>query len=180
MRTLELRRHTMRAKPGEHLTQAGVTLARRTGETMSRFDRVITSPVPRAFETAIAMGFAVDEELDALAQMAEAADLEIRWPARFGEIAAAMRQGGAAAKFGAKLARLLSAIAGGLPDGGAALVISHGGIVEAAAVACLPGANHTAWGKHLGYCEGVRLTFDGVQFVSGELLRTHEQPRPFP
>ncbi len=29
MRTLALRRHTMRAKPGQHLIQAGVTLARR-------------------------------------------------------------------------------------------------------------------------------------------------------
>jgi hypothetical protein len=34
MRTLELRRHTMHAKPGQHLIQAGVTLARRVGKTI--------------------------------------------------------------------------------------------------------------------------------------------------
>lgn len=171
MRTIELRRHTMRAKPGQHLTQAGVSLARRVGEGLGPFDRVITSPVPRAFETALAMGFAVDEELDALAQMGEGVDREIEWPASFGRIAAVMRRGGAAAAFGRRLARLLGEIAAGLPDGGSALVISHGGIVEAAAVACLPDADHAAWGDYCGYCEGVRLFSDGVRFVRGEILR---------
>ena len=51
------------------------------------------------------------------------------------------------------------------------LAISHGGIVEAAAVACLPDADHAAWGDTLGYCEGVRLVFDGERFVRGEILR---------
>ena len=36
MRYLEVRRHTMRTKPGEHLSQAGVDLARRVGEGMDR------------------------------------------------------------------------------------------------------------------------------------------------
>lgn len=61
MRVLEVRRHTMRSKPGKHLSQAGVSLARHVGETMGSFDRVVTSTLARAFETAIAMGFAVDE-----------------------------------------------------------------------------------------------------------------------
>jgi hypothetical protein len=32
MRTLKLYRHTLCAKPGQHLTQAGVTLTRRINE----------------------------------------------------------------------------------------------------------------------------------------------------
>ncbi|MBZ0278386.1 MAG: hypothetical protein K8I60_19725, partial [Anaerolineae bacterium] len=71
MRYLEMRRHTIRIKPGQHLSQAGVTLARRVGETIGPFDRVITSTIPRAYETAIAMGFAVDEQLDELGTMDE-------------------------------------------------------------------------------------------------------------
>ncbi len=51
------------------------------------------------------------------------------------------------------------------------MIISHGGIVEAAAVACLPGADHGSWGAYCGYCEGIRLFFDGEQFVNGEILR---------
>ncbi|MDQ2741632.1 MAG: hypothetical protein M3Z66_04960, partial [Chloroflexota bacterium] len=56
----------MRVKPGRHLSQAGVDLARRTGNQMGPFDRVITSTVARAYETAIAMGFAVDQQDDRL------------------------------------------------------------------------------------------------------------------
>lgn len=171
MSTIELRRHTMRAKPGQHLNQAGVTLARRVGDGLGPFNRVITSTLPRAFETALAMGFAIDEQLDALAQMGDAVDREIRWPAPFGEISQVMQQNSAVAEFGARLARLLRAIARELPDAGMALIISHGGIVEAAAVACVPDADHASWGDHLGYCEGVRLTFSAARFERGEILR---------
>ena len=56
MRTLEIRRHTHRNVPQPHLSQQGVDLARRAGEGLGHFDRVMTSTVPRAFETAIAIG----------------------------------------------------------------------------------------------------------------------------
>ena len=59
MKYLELRRHSKRVIPGDHLSQAGVNLARRVGEAMGPFGLVITSTLPRAFQTAIAMGFAV-------------------------------------------------------------------------------------------------------------------------
>ena len=44
MRTLGLCRHTLCAKPGQHLIQADVTVARRVGETiriMGEIDAVI-------------------------------------------------------------------------------------------------------------------------------------------
>ena len=44
MRTLRLGRHTLRAKPDQHLSQAGATLTRRVGETiriMGEIDAVI-------------------------------------------------------------------------------------------------------------------------------------------
>jgi len=66
MKIIEIRRHSIRSKPGEHLSQQGVTLARLVGENLGPFDKVITSTLPRAFETAIAMGFAVDEQLELL------------------------------------------------------------------------------------------------------------------
>ena len=62
MKTIEIRRHSIRTIPGDHLNQTGVSLARMVGENLGPFDRVITSTLPRAFETAIAMGFAVDEQ----------------------------------------------------------------------------------------------------------------------
>ena len=61
MKTIEIRRHSIRSNPGVHLNQQGVTLARLVGQNLGPFDRVVTSTLPRAFETALAMGFAVDE-----------------------------------------------------------------------------------------------------------------------
>ncbi len=174
MRYLELRRHTMRVKPGQHLSQAGVDLARRVGMGRGPFQRVITSTVPRAFETAIAMGFAVDDEADILSAMDDAADAEIEWPAGFAYIAQAMKQGKAAARFGEQQARFLTSVARQLPDEGWALIVSHGGIVEVGAVACLPDADHSAWGPFCDYCEGVLLTFDGTAFVDAEILRVKQ------
>ena len=178
MRTVEIRRHTMRTKPGQHLSQAGVTLARRVGEETGPFVRVITSTIPRAFETAIAMGFAVDEQIGALSEMGEDVDAGIGWPATFAQVAAAVRAGGAVARFAAEEARLWRGIAAGLPDGAAALVISHGGIVELGAVACAPDADHGSWGPHLDYCEGARLIFDGERLIAAEVLRLPESLRP--
>src|SRR3954468_18275748 len=104
MRYLELRRHTMRTRPGQHLSQAGVNLARRVGEGLGPFQRVITSGLPRAFETALAMGFAVDEQAELLSEMPLDAYDEIDWKAGFAGLAQAVKLGGAAARFAQELA----------------------------------------------------------------------------
>src|SRR2546422_10576967 len=69
---LEIRRHSSvkgREAPavGSALSQQGVSLARRIGETVQGFDLVVTSDIPRAVETALAMGLAIDEVDDTLA-----------------------------------------------------------------------------------------------------------------
>ena len=68
MPTLEVRRHSDRkAGGGSQLSQHGVTRARNLGARLGSFDHVVTTVLPRARETAIAMGFAVDHELMTLA-----------------------------------------------------------------------------------------------------------------
>jgi broad specificity phosphatase PhoE len=170
MRYVELRRHTMRVKPGQHLSQAGVTLARRVGEGIGPFQRVVTSTIPRAYETAIAMGFAVDEQLEELSYMT-VAEVELPWDAGFARWAEAARSAGSVQSYTQSQAALITRIARALPDEGAALVVSHGGIVEAQTVGCLPQADFSTWGAACDYCEGARLVFDGEQFVRGEVLR---------
>lgn len=172
MRYIEHRRPTMRTKPGQHLSQAGVSLARKVGEEIGPFARVVTSTLPRAFETAIAMGFAVAEQVAALSPPDDVS-AGIRWPATFAQVAEAVRQGGPAARFAREQAHVLQHIVAELPEGEAALVISHGGIVELAAIGCLPDADFAAWGEHCDYCEGVCLAYDGEQFVSAEVLRVN-------
>lgn len=171
MKTIEIRRHSTRSQPGEHLSQAGVILARRTGEGMGPFDGVITSKLPRAFETAIAMGFAVDAQDPLLNTYGRAVDKEVTYPASFAEYAAAVDRGGAAWKFARQLLKFLTELAQDLEDGRAILLVSHGGVVEIAAVACLPDADHAAWGEGLELCEGVRLFWESGKFVNAEILR---------
>ncbi len=174
MRYLEVRRHTMRVKPGDHLSQAGVTLARQVGNKMGSFALVVTSDIARAFETAIAMGFAVDAQLPGLAQLGTAVEQEVAWDAGFAAFAHAVALGRATADYAQRQADLWRNIISQIPNGFSALAISHGGIIEAGAVACLPTADHASWGGACGYCEGVRLGFDGERFVSVEILRVKQ------
>lgn len=171
MRYLEVRRHTMRMKPNKHISQAGVILARRVGNDMGSFDRVITSDLPRAFETAIAMGYAVDEQMAELSKVGDAVQAEVNWDADFSGYARVVRTGGAAARFARRLAKHWQSIARALPENGRVLLVSHGGIIELGAIGCLPDAEHVNWGASCNYCEGVRLHFDGKSFVDIELLR---------
>ena len=171
MRYLEVRRHTMRIKPNKHICQAGVMLARRIGESMGPFDHVLTSHLPRAFETAIAMGFAVNEQVEELAQYEDDVDAEVDQAIEFAAFARAVRKGGAAARFAKRQAKLWQSVAQKLGSGGRALIISHGGVIELGAIGCLPRADHAAWGTAFDYCEGMRLCFDSHEFVDAEVLR---------
>ena len=138
---------------------------------MGPFDRVVTSVHPRAFETAIAMGFAVDERWAEIGSMPDEVDAQIDWRAGCAAFQTAMRGGGAVSRYCADQGRLLRALASTLPDGGRALVVSHGGIVEAQTVGSVPDYDYSFWGVSCGYCEGVRLRFGDGQFTSAELVR---------
>ena len=171
MKTIEIRRHSMRSKPGQHLNQPGVTLARLVGENLGPFDRVVTSTLPRAVETAIAMGFGVDELNALMSSYGDDIEREAPWPLTPAGYAEVIRKGGAAARYAHELVAVYTKLADYLGDGRAALVVNHGGIAEMGAVACLPEADHSAWGPHFNYCEGIRLFWEAGKFVDGEILR---------
>lgn len=171
MKTIEIRRHSIRNKPGDHLNQPGVTLARLVGENLGPFDRVVTSTVPRAIETAIAMGFGVDEYNELMSTTGDAVEREAPWPLSCAGYAEVFRQGGAAARYAEQLKAVYVRLADFLLDQRAALVINHGGVAELGAIACLPDADHVAWGSHFEYCEGIRLFWEHGKFVDGEILR---------
>jgi broad specificity phosphatase PhoE len=171
MKTIELRRHSMRSIPGDHLNQQGVSLARLVGQNLGPFDRVMTSTLPRAFETAIAMGYAVDEQNDLMSTYGNEVGREAPWPLSCAGYAEVVRKGGAAAHYANQLADLYTKLVNYLADGRKALVVNHGGVLELGAAACLPDADHMAWGSHFEYCEGIRLFWDDGKFVEGEVLR---------
>jgi broad specificity phosphatase PhoE len=171
MKILEIRRHSIRFQPGDHLNQTGVTLARTVGQNIGPFDLVVTSTLPRAFETAIAMGFAVDQQIELMSTYRNDVGREAPWPLSPAGYAEAVQGGGAAARYANQLVELYSKLINYLAEGRAALVINHGGILELGAVACLPDADHFTWGSHFDYCEGIRLFWEEGKFVDGEISR---------
>ncbi|HLO31583.1 MAG TPA: phosphoglycerate mutase family protein [Anaerolineales bacterium] len=171
MKTIEVRRHSIRSKPGVHLNQAGVTLARLAGENLGPFDRVVTSTLPRAFETAIAMGFAVDEQVELMSTYGDAIEREMPWPQSFAAYARAFRSGSVIGRYAKRLTEYYAELADYLAEGRSALVINHGGVLELGVVASLPDAEYTAWGEAVDYCEGARLYWEAGKCVKAEVLR---------
>ena len=190
MRTLEVRRHlyTKRGAArgrGSHLSQAGVDLARSIGASMGAFAYVAASHIPRTLETALAMGFAVDDTLDLGGGLWEAAQVELphralrednHLYARYLELMAA---NGAAAALGRRQLELWTIVVSRVPDGARALLISHGGLIESGLVAALPDWPHTRWGRGFRHGEGALLRHDGLRFCdAGVLLLNAEHLHP--
>jgi broad specificity phosphatase PhoE len=167
MRWLEVRRHaeTKTGGPrvrGSHLSQRGVASARLVGQSMGPFAHVVTSASPRAVETAVAMGFAVDDTVELpsgyLPGRVEHHD-HWRWARPYTRYAELLKQEGWLAAAADAHRQVWTRVVQSIPDGSAALVIGHGGGIEPALVACLPHAHHDAWGPPFRPCEGTRLTF---------------------
>jgi broad specificity phosphatase PhoE len=186
MRWLEVRRHSLTKKGsargrGSHLSAEGVALARLVGESLGPFASVVTSASPRAIETAGAMGFAVDETVELpVGYVPGEVDQheQWRWPHPYRNYAELLGRGGGLATVAEAHLRVWIAVMEAMPDGGAALVVAHGGGIEPALVACLPDADHKPWGAPLGHCDGARLGFDEGRFVSVQFSRVPAELLP--
>lgn len=163
---------------GSQLSQAGIAYARELGATLGPFACIVTSVVPRARETALAMGFAVDYEIvsapDDEPIFAELARSRW-WEASHPFVAAAdiIVKEGAVWRYAQKLLMAWRDMLTPMPMGSTALFIGHSGELELALVAAFPQADHAQWGGCFGYCEGARLTFAGepAHFTDLQLLR---------
>jgi broad specificity phosphatase PhoE len=182
MRTIEIRRHAYTKKgegrgKGSHLSTEGVALARRVGGETGPFDLVLTSPVPRTLETAVAMGFAVHGQVEALGELSPAVWEEIghqerwAWEEPFVNFARFVRQGGATTRMGERQREAWVRAVESVGSGGRVLIISHGRILESGLVTCIPDGDFAAWGASFQHCEGVRMTFEEGRFQGVQLLR---------
>ncbi|MCI4365562.1 MAG: histidine phosphatase family protein [Thermoplasmata archaeon] len=172
MRSVIHRRHSLR-RPGDvHLSPEGIELARRVGRSSGPFDRVVTSPKPRAVETAVAMGLAVDAEIPELGALPDpvARFLEREPPSTFGEFVRMVAEVVEVRECAEGLATLLAHQLTLVPEGGRLLVISHAGLVELGATG-VAGERVARWGPTLGPLEGVRLDRDGARWGHAEVLR---------
>ena len=171
MKIIEFRRHSIREKSSPHLTQEGVDLAKKVGETLGKYDKIISSNATRAVETAVAMGYAVEEIHEEVSMTPEDIENEVEWGMGFSEYADVIKKGGETAKYANKMAEYIMKIATELPEDGYALIVSHGGLIEITTIGCLPTIDYAFWSKPLDCCEGVRLAYDGEKFVAAEILR---------
>ena len=158
MPVLEVRRHTMRAKPGQHLSQQGVELANLVGRTTGPFDLVLTSEKPRAIETAIAMGYAPTRQVDKLGLLPEPILDAVAWPNAIGNISKIVHHHRSCREFAREQADEWRSLASQLKDNQSALIITHGAIIELGSIGLCPNASHSTWGEAIGYCEGFRFT----------------------
>jgi broad specificity phosphatase PhoE len=186
MRTIEIRRHSYTKKgdgrgKGSHLSAEGVALARRVGGEVGPCDLVLSSPAPRALETAVAMGFAVNDQLEALGDLSPDVSVEIGhherwgWEAPFVTFAHFVRWGGPTARMGERQREAWVQAVESVPAGGRVLIISHGRVIESGLVTCIPAGDFAAWGPSFRHCEGVRMTFDEGRFQRVQLLRVPPQ-----
>jgi broad specificity phosphatase PhoE len=184
MRWLEVRRHSLTKKGaarghGSHLSAQGVALARTVGAQLGPFAWVLASPAPRAIETAIAMGFAVDDTTGLPTGYASghaSRHEQWAWPEPYVRYAELIGCGGDLATAALAHSGLWADLIAGVPDGATALVISHGGTIEPALVACLPGSNHAMWGAPFSHCDGARLGYNNGRFVTVQFRRAPAPP----
>ena len=132
MKILEVRRHSIRHIGGDHLNQKGINLARKVGQGIGPFEFVATSTLPRAYETAIAMGFAVSEQNVLMNTYGGEVEREAPWPMPFHHYSVIVKQDGAAARYAYQLVDYYTIIMERLSEGGSGLglaIVKH--ILEA-------------------------------------------------
>jgi broad specificity phosphatase PhoE len=171
-RWLEVRRHSLTKKGaargyGSHLSEAGVALAREVGERLGPFAHVLTSSSPRAVETAVAMGYAVDDTVETPSGYVPGEvghHDQWEWESPYETYAELVGRGGGLAAVALAVRESWIGALAAVPEGSGVLVVSHGGSIEPALVSCLPVADHGSWGAPFGHCDGCRLTFRGGRF----------------
>jgi broad specificity phosphatase PhoE len=172
MKFLEIRRHSIRSESDKHINQEGVDLARATGNKMGKYKIVITSNKPRAFDTAIAMGYAVDKIMEVFGDFNSIAE-EIKGLSfnNFVDIVNTMKEKPNLKNIFENFHKLCKNIVSELDDNDRSLIISHGGIIEGIVISMLPDKDYSSWGKLLECCEGVLIKYENGKFVDAELIR---------
>lgn len=183
MRFLEVRRHSFTKKgpvreSGSLLSSEGVADARALGESLPSPGYVMTGPDRRHIETAIAMGYAVDEMVSwpsgYVNGVVEHHD-QWRWQYPFQRYAELLRTSVELREVAYTHLRHWLRALDQVDDGATALIVSSGGSIEPVLVAAHPDGRHAEWGTALHHLEGATLTFDGDRCI---LVRIQRQPTP--
>jgi broad specificity phosphatase PhoE len=180
VKTLEVRRHSLTKTGvarvrGSLLSAEGVRRARLLGGELPDFDYVLTGPDRRHVETAIAMGYAVDEVVEwpsgYVSGVVEHHD-QWQWEQPFVRYAELLESSSALRAVAEDHLGHWRGAIDHVADGCAALVISSGGSIEPVLVAAFAGAELAAWGSALHQLDGATLTFDGLTCIDITINRS--------
>ena len=179
MKYAEVFRHSKRSA-GKSLSEEGRELARRARALLApHYDLCVSSPKERARETMEALGherYEVDEAFTAVNPW-EPFDTEVMRIAKERGIIplVACWEIPEALSYlklqGETFLGAVKRIARKLPEEGRALVVSHGGILEAAALHGWPRYDLSELGGEIGFCEAVVFKLEGERLVAVEVKR---------
>ncbi len=179
MKFVEVFRHSKRGA-GKGLDEEGRELARQARRLLSpHYDLCISSPKERARETMEVLGFEryemdgaftavnpwepFDADVMKLAKERGITPLAACW-----EIPKALNY---LKLQGETVLTAIRRLARKLPEGGRAIGVSHGGILEAAALHGCARYDLTELGGEIGFCEGVVFKFEGETLTGVEVKR---------
>ncbi len=184
MKYVEVFRHSKRGD-GKGLSPEGRELARRARELLApNYDLCVSSPKERARETMEAFGFErfeVDEAFTAVNPWEP-------FDAQVSKLAKEQRVSALAACWdipealnylrlqGETFLRAVKRLARKLPDEGHALVVSHGGILEAAALHGCLRYQLDELGGEIGFCEGVVFQIQDDKLAGIQVKRLPSRP----
>jgi broad specificity phosphatase PhoE len=164
MPILEIRRHAERTDRGNEesaLSPAGRAMAQSLAKRAPKYAVVLSSPLPRAKETAQLIAGRLDAiEPGLLPEMGGViGDRIFGEMRRLADWAAVLRERGDARKFAAEQLATWARIAARVGDKDRILAVSHGGIIELPVLSLAQRLHTPLEGKAFGYCEGVVVTY---------------------
>ena len=171
MKAVEIRRHSVRERPAEHLSKRGRELAAEVGKTRGPFRVVLSSTSPRAIETAEAMGCPPQAKSALWFDFGEGA---IPWPLTFAEYGGQVETNPVARILARKLAGSVREILPRLEEGQQALIVTHGGFPELATTNWSLSPEMVRLGPPCKCMEGVLLRFQEDEYAGADALRVPE------
>ena len=181
MKWIELRRHTLTGDD-KRISAAGLALAQRAASTLQEhYDRVVSSPALRCLDTLTAFGltsYEIHEAFGTLPSLAlkphEETIAERMRENKLGLLEAYLGYEPTREIFFQKGRRVLEAIetmARSLDESGKALVISHGGTIEPAALVLAGSDSLMRIGGALEPCEGIAFIIEDDEVRRTERIR---------
>ena len=175
MPILDIRRHAQRIDLADNqsaLAPAGQQMCARLAKAAPKYALVVSSPLPRAKETAERIAGRLDAVEPGLLP-----DLGSYASSLFGDLrtladwARLLKEHPDASKFAEEQLPTWSRIASRVGEKDRVLAVSHGGIIELPAILLMQRLNVKIDGPSFGYGDGIRVTYAKGEPTALEMLR---------